>query len=146
MRAVDHAPTAIARARAIRPRPARLTFVLAEARRALEGERTGSADAVYAHAVYMMFSERELGRLLAEVRRVVRPGGLHLFAVRSSRDPRARRPREVVTGVWQGRAHPHPYRYFRAGSLDAFTHAGFQRIARRYDPTGYLWFVCDRRP
>lgn len=146
VRAVDHAPTAIARARAHRPRPSGVSFLLSEARRALERTRSGTADAVYAHAVYMMFSERELDRLLAEVRRVVRPGGLHLFAVRSSRDPRARRAREVVAGVWQGGPHPHPYRYFRARSLDTLTRVGFRRVARHYEPEAYLWFVCDRRP
>ncbi len=144
--AVDHAAPAIARARALAPRPPNLTFELAEARAALERQGSGTFDAVYAHALYMMLPDRELARLLGEVHRVLRPGGLHLFAVRASTDPRTRAGREVASGVWRGGPHRTPFRYFRARTLDTLTGAGFVRVARRYERDARLWFVCDRRP
>ncbi len=144
--AVDHAAPAIARARAIAPAPSNLTFELAEARAALERRRSGSFDVVCAHALYMMLPDRELARLLAEVRRVLRPGGLHLFAVRASTDPRTLVSREVAPGVWRGGPHRTPFRYFRARTLDTLTRAGFVRVARHYERGARLWFVCDRRP
>ncbi len=144
--AVDHAAPAIARARATVPRPPNLTFELAEARVALERRRSGSFDVVYAHALYMMLPDRELSWWLQEIRRVLRPGGIHLFAVRASTDPRARAGREVAPGVWRGPSHRTPFRYFRARTLDALTRAGFERVARHYERAARLWFVCDRRP
>lgn len=48
----------------------------------------GSFDAVYSHMFLTMeFTEEEIVAILAECRRVLRPGGLHIYSVRNEHDP-----------------------------------------------------------
>ena len=94
----------------------------------------------------MILSEEELRELLREVSRALRPGGLHLFAVRSVTDPNAARGREVAPDVrWEG-PHTTPHRYYRAESIAAFGRGSFERVAAELEPALHLWYVCDRRP
>ncbi len=54
-------------------------------------------DACYSHMLYCMaFTEVELRRLSAEIRRVLRPGGLNIFTARTTDDP------DYGTGVYHG--------------------------------------------
>lgn len=47
-----------------------------------------SFDACFSHMLFnMALSERELGALNAEIRRVLKPGGLNVFSTRSTEDP-----------------------------------------------------------
>lgn len=64
----------------------RLTCGSAEA--CLAAQRPGSLDAVYSNLFLNMdYTEREHRRLLRAVHRSLRPGGLHLYSVRSVNDP-----------------------------------------------------------
>ena len=153
VRATDYSRTAIERAKADPRNPSRLRFERADAVGALDSTATGSLVAVYSHALYMMLPEEELKAVFRGVRRVLRPGGLHLFAVRSVTDPVAGQGEEVAPDVWRrataslgGRPDAAPYRYFRPESLDRLTATGFERVEAELQGDVHFWFVADRRP
>ncbi len=146
VRAVDHSTLAIERARARRTGGRDPEFRVATAQEALDEEPPNSVDTVYAHALYMMFSEEELDRLLSAVHRVLRPGGLHAFAVRSTTDPRCGQGTEVAPDVWTGGPHEGALRYYRRESLARFLRPGFERLAQELRTEFQLWWVLDRRP
>jgi hypothetical protein len=100
---------------------------------------------VYSHAVYMILSDAEVDRLGAEVHRVLRPAGLHVFGVRSVTDPIAREGAEVAPDVRVRPPDPEPMRYYRRESLERFTRAGFVRLADEEAVSAHMWYVCDRR-
>lgn len=145
VRAVDHSAVAIDRARA-QPFSGSIRFERSDALSALRATAPSSVDAVYAHALYMMLSAKEMGELLSELSRVLRPGGLHLFALRSVTDPRAKRGRAIATDVRLGGPHGTPHRYYRAKSVASFGRGAFERVATEFVPDLHLWYVCDRRP
>jgi SAM-dependent methyltransferase len=146
VRSVDHSAVAIERARASKANPPNLEFELQDAESALRATSTGSIDVVYAHALYMMFSGAEMERILREVRRVLRSGGLHLFAVRSVTDPLAGEGTEIDRDVYLGGPHITPVRYYRAETVDAVAERGFHLVDALYVPELHLYFVCHRRP
>jgi SAM-dependent methyltransferase len=143
--AVDHSSIALERARA-QPCTGSLRFEQSDALSALRGRAPSSVDAVYAHALYMMLSEEELRELLRELSRALRPGGLHLFALRSVTDPRATTGREIAPDVRYGGPHTTPHRFYRAESVASFGGRSFERVATEFEPDLHLWYVCDRRP
>jgi SAM-dependent methyltransferase len=145
VRAVDHSAIAIERARG-EPMPRSLRFEQSDALSALRTSDPASVDAVYAHALYMMLAEEELRELVRQLSRVLRPGGLHLFALRSVTDPKATRGREIAPDVWYEGPHTTPHRYYRAESVAAFGRGTFERVATEFEPELHLWYVCDRRP
>ncbi|MGP8072122.1 MAG: class I SAM-dependent methyltransferase [Thermoplasmata archaeon] len=153
VRATDYSRIAVERARSDPQNPASLTFERADAVHALCGTPAGSLVAVYAHALYMMLPDEELEAVFRGVRRALRPGGLHLFAVRSVTDPVAGQGEEVAPDVWrrprgtlEGGPDPAPYRYFRPESLDRLTATGFERVEAELDVAPHFWFMADRRP
>ncbi len=145
VRAIDHSPLAIARGRAVPGLPAELEFEEADLLSAVAATGTASIDAVYAHVVYMVFSDAELDRLAREIARVLRPGGVHLFAVRSTSDPIAAEGREVAPDVRIRPPDTEPLRYFRAGTLDRLRAPGLERVAAEETPDRRVWYVSDRR-
>jgi SAM-dependent methyltransferase len=146
VRAVDHSRVAIERARAVPGNPPSLRFELRDAESAAREVPDASIDVVYAHGLYMMFSGAEMERLLVQVRRALRPGGLHLFAVRSVSDPLAGQGEEIDRDVFVGGPHVTPVRYYRAETVDAMAEQGFHLLDAEYRPELHLYFVCHRRP
>jgi SAM-dependent methyltransferase len=144
--AVDYSATAIERARRELDNPPHVRFRRQDALTALRDTLSASLDAVYAHAVYMMLPEDELADAFREVRRVLHPGGLHLFAVRSTTDPIAGEGEEVSPDVRRRAPGTAPYRYFRPETIDALTRAGFERVATQFPEGAHFWWVADRRP
>lgn len=144
--AVDYSVTAIERARKEIENPTTIRFVRMDALAALGDTLTTSLDAVYAHAVYMMLPDYELTAVFREVRRVLHPGGLHLFAVRSTTDPMVGQGEQVAPDVWRRTPGAVPYRYFRRESIDALTGIGFERVATEFPEGPHFWYVADRRP
>jgi SAM-dependent methyltransferase len=144
--AVDYSATAIDRARAEIENPLTVHFRRTDALSALRDTLTESLDAVYAHAVYMMLPDDELASVFREVRRVLHPGGLHLFAVRSTTDPIAGQGEPVAPDVWRRTPGTAPYRYFRREAIDALTATGFERVATESPDGLHFWYVADRRP
>jgi SAM-dependent methyltransferase len=146
VRAVDHSPIAIARGRAWPDAPASLRYEEANLIDALIATASGRVGVVYAHMVYMILSDPEADRVAREVHRVLRPGGLHLFAVRSTSDPVAQEGVQVAPDVRVRPPESEPIRYYRRGTLDRFTRAGFERVAAEESVSAHVWYVCDRRP
>ena len=144
--AVDYSITAIERAQLEVDNPPLVRFRRLDALSALRDTLSDSLDAVYAHAVYMMVPDDELVALFQEVRRALHPGGLHLFAVRSTTDPTAGQGLEVAPDVWRRAPGSSPYRYFRPESIDRLTGAGFERLATDFPAGLNFWYVADRRP
>jgi len=143
--AIDFAPRALALAREATPKGLPIAYRTGEALGTLEATPTGSVDAVFANLFYMSQPDRAVDRILGEVRRVLAPGGVHLFAVRSVSDPHARRGRPFGPDVRIGRPHAGPYRYYRRATLDAMTRRGFVRERAELTRSRHLWRVCDRR-
>jgi SAM-dependent methyltransferase len=144
--AVDYSVTAIERARREITNPPEIKFRRTDALSALRDTLTASLEAVYAHAVYMMIPDDELTTVVREVHRVLHPGGLHLFAVRSTTDPIAGQGEPVAPDVWRRTPGTAPYRYFRRESIDALTALGFERVAVQVPEGLHFWYVADRRP
>jgi SAM-dependent methyltransferase len=144
--AVDHSSVAIARARRAARGMTHLHFEARDALDAVTRREDASIDVVYAHALYMGFQETELDQLLGEIHRVLRPRGLHFFAVRSTTDPHYGEGTEIAPDVWYGGSHETPMHYYRRESLERFTRAGFERVEETLREELHLWFVCDRRP
>jgi len=152
VRAIDYSHVAIERASAHPGNPPGLRFERADALSALRSTETGSQVVVYAHALYMMLPDEELDLVFREVGRVLRPNGLHVFAVRSVTDPAAGRGDEVAPDVWRpvpsplaGGPTPTPHRYFRPGTLDRLTATGFERVEAALQADSHFWYVVDRR-
>jgi SAM-dependent methyltransferase len=144
--AVDYSALAIERARHEIANPPSIRFQRNDALSALRDTLTASLDAVYAHAVYMMLPEEELVTVIREVRRVLHPGGLHLYAVRSVTDPIAGEGQPVAPDVWRRSPGAAPYRFFRRETIDALTAEGFERLALDFPEGLHFWYVADRRP
>jgi SAM-dependent methyltransferase len=144
--AVDYSVTAIERARRAMENPPSVRFQRTDALSALRDTLSASLDAVYAHAIYMMLPEDELATVVREVRRVLHPGGLHLFAVRSVTDPQAGVGEPVGSGVWRRTPGAAPYRFFDAPAIDALTALGFERVALDFPEGLHFWYIADRRP
>ncbi|MCI4372123.1 MAG: class I SAM-dependent methyltransferase [Thermoplasmata archaeon] len=144
--ATDYSVTAIDHARADIANPPEIRFRRTDALSALRDTLTASLDAVYAHAIYMMVPEDELTAVFREVRRVLHPGGLHLFAVRSTTDPMAGRGEQVAPDVWRRTPGTAPYRYFRRETIDRLTGPAFERVAIEFPEGLHFWYVADRRP
>ncbi len=61
-----------------------------------------SFDAVYSHMFFTMeFTEEEVTRMLAECRRVLRPGGINIFSVRNDHDPHYGKFEPRGKGTWR---------------------------------------------
>jgi SAM-dependent methyltransferase len=153
VRAVDYSRIAIDRATADPTTPPNLRFERADAVSALRTTPGRSLDVVYSHALYMLLPDLELHEVFGEIARVLRPGGMHLFAVRSVTDPMVGQGEEVAPDVWRrtsatvgGAPDLAPYRYFRPESLDRLTATGFDRVAAEFQADVHFWFVADRRP
>ncbi len=144
--AVDYSVTAIERAQRELENPPLVRFRRLDALSALRDTLSASLDAVYAHAVYMMVPDGELDAIFQEVRRVLHPGGLHLFAVRSITDPMVGQGEQVAPDVWRRTAGSAPYRYFRPETLDRLTAPGFERVASEFPEGLHFWYLADRRP
>jgi SAM-dependent methyltransferase len=147
---VDFAPTAIELATARRaalgePFRSRLAFLQGEATQFLEGRPPASADAVVANLVYMTWSPPELARLVAAVHRVLRPGGLHLFSVRTTTDPNAGKGARVAPNTYLGGPHVVPYRYFTPDDVEELSRPGFDRVERLGSRETHRLFVADGR-
>lgn len=107
----------IARARSLRwKRPEGVPRPIIDSGDALEFLRTqpdGSATVVYSHLFFSMATTGPtLTSLRREVARVLRPGGLHLFSVRTLKDRWCGRGREIGENTWALEPAGPPVRFF----------------------------------
>jgi len=150
VRAVEFAPTAIdlavERHRLLRePARSRLTVVEAEATQFLGSLAPESQDAVYARFSYHGFQEAELAQLFLAIHRVLRPGGLHLYAVRDTSDPHAKLGDSVGEDTRFGGPHEVAFRYFTPEYCDRLRGNRFDRIELVRVADLHALYVADRR-
>ncbi len=117
----------------------------ADLRDGLRSLASGSFDAVHAAVTYQGLSDGELLRVFDGVRRVLRPGGLHLWSVRSDRHPDRAAPERVAPNRSEVPTAA-PLRFFSAGQVDALTGAGFRRWRSEEEPRFHSFYLADRTP
>ncbi|MFZ0831136.1 MAG: class I SAM-dependent methyltransferase [Thermoplasmata archaeon] len=151
VRGVDFSPEAIRIARQLLATlpaevSARATLDAADAEPYLTGLPPESVSAVVGLVLYETLSDDELGRLFAAVRRVLRPGGLHLWCVRDDTHPLREKVPLVPPNQGGPSGHTVPHTFFSERRCSALSGAGFDRVRLdRRAETHYL-FVADRKP
>jgi len=123
-----------------------------EALEFLATQPDASADAVFSNLFLTMGSpERHVARLFQEVARVLRPGGLHLFSVRSTQDAWFGRGRRLGPNVFDLAPDGPPVRFFDDAELRRRTRGEFVRVAQRTGREGRghfrrtVLYTIDRR-
>jgi SAM-dependent methyltransferase len=145
VRAIDHSRVAIERARADPRVFPNLEFQESDATTAVTRSEDASVDVVYAHGLYMGLTQAELDELFDGIRRILTPGGHHLFAVRSTTDPHYGQGEEIAPDVFWGGPHETPLRYYGRTTLARLARPGFVRFAEELRADLHLWYVGDRR-
>lgn len=127
-------------------------FVESDCGEFLQRQRPGSVDAVYSNMLFNMdFTEAEHRSLFGEVCRALRPGGWHLYSVRSITDPWYGRGRQVGPDTFDPAPHGITMHYFSKQYVDRLGANGFEPVARaerwegRQDFPIRLWYVADRK-
>ena len=146
---IDHAANAVqgaGRRVTLLPEPARsrARIVEGEATAALRALAPGSQDAVVAHLVYGSLTPDELRQIEGLLRTVLRPGGLHAFAVRSTRDPRFKVGERVGPDTVLGGPHLVAHRYFTAATAAEILGPSFELDQREVRRADHLIFIRGR--
>ena len=133
VRGVDASGVGVALARR-RRRPAVLRapeIVLGDANSFLAQIPGQSVDVVYSNMFYNMdFTEAEHVRLFTEVARVLRPGGFHLYSVRSTSDPWYGRGRRTGPDTFDLRPHGSTMHFFSRAYARRLRRGAFSSFAR----------------
>jgi SAM-dependent methyltransferase len=125
---------------------ARGSIEWADAERFLSTLPTQSVAAVVGLVLYATFSDEELRRLFAGIRRVLQPGGLHLWCVRDDLHPLRDKVGMVPPNQGGPQAARVPHTFFSEARCDALSRDGFERVRlERRAETHYL-FIADRAP
>jgi SAM-dependent methyltransferase len=96
----------------------------------LRARPSAAVDAVYSNLfLNMEFTREEHQALFAEVWRVLRPGGLHLFSVRSVSDPWYGRGRPLGPDTFDPAPHGVPMHFFSAAYTCQLLQGGFRPLA-----------------
>ena len=118
----------------------------------LRGLPRQSLDAVYSNLFFSMdFTESEHRALMRAVHAALRPGGLHLYSVRSTSDPWFGRGRKVGPETFDPAPHGITMHYFSESYADRLTAGLFvpvQHTERREGEEEFpivLWYFADRR-
>ena len=126
-------------------------LVPGDAQSFLERQPAHSADAVYSHLFYNMdFTAPEHRELFRSVWRVLRPGGLHLYSVRSTRDPWFGRGRSKGKDRYEIEPGGITLHFFSRAYADRVGSARFSPVARAEAREGKsdfpvrLLYVVDR--
>lgn len=128
-------------------------FVESDCQRFLARQLPESVDAIYSNMLFNMdFTRAEHRSLFAAVRRVLRPGGLHLYSVRSTTDPWYGRGRRVGPDTFDPAPQGITMHYFSKEYADRLGADGFEPVVRTERAEGEqdfpvrLWYVVDRKP
>ncbi len=100
--ALDYSEAGICQMRArAKDQGAKITLNVHDARDPLPFP-DGSFDAVYSHMFFTMeFTDDQISMMLAECRRVLRPGGLNIYSVRNDHDPHYGKFTPKGKDMWQ---------------------------------------------
>ncbi len=107
-----------------------------------------SFDVCFSHMFLTMeLEDDEVGRIMSEVHRVLRSGGLHLFSVRNDHDDRFRQGIDHGSGMWEWNGFV--VKYWTRDDMDRFS-AGLivEDVWEFYegDPPKTLYGVMMRKP
>lgn len=138
-----------------RPRPAvdsSCEYVESDCLELLVGLPARSLDAVYSNMFFSMdFTEREHRTLMHAVHAALRPGGLHLYSVRSTSDPWFGRGKKVDRDTFDPAPHGVTMHYFSESYARRLAADGFvpvEHVERREGEEDFpvvLWYFADRR-
>ena len=105
-----------------------------------------SVDGVLGLVLYETFSEEELNRLFDAIRRVLRPGGLHIWCVRDATHPL--RDRVMMVPPNQGGPPDQiiAHAFFSEARCQELSARGFERLRLEQRPETHYLFVADRKP
>jgi SAM-dependent methyltransferase len=153
---LSHAAVRAARLRSMEvPRPegvARPIIDHGDAVEFLATQPDASADAVFSNLFLTMGGpDRHLATVLREVARVLRPGGQHLFSVRSTEDAWFGRGRRLAPHVFDLAPDGPPVRFFDDAELRRRTRRRFERVEQRRGTEGEgrfrrtVLYTIDRR-
>lgn len=150
VRGVELSTTAVDRAleenRLLRePYRSRVSVVHGEATHFLHLLHEATVDVVYSHLMFATFTPAELTEVWGEVRRVLRPGGLHLYCVRDTSDPNEGKGALVGPHTYFGGPHRVAYRYFTREDLTALRGNAFEEVELARPPKLHVMYVADAR-
>ncbi len=132
---------------ALPPKVARRgSVVRADALQFLTDTPPRSVDAVHAPATYQGFSPAALDALFDQLRRVLVPGGVHVWSIRNDRHGDRHRPESVAPNRPGGPVSE--IRFFSRRLVDRLTGDGFERLAIEegvVPPHARSYYVADRR-
>ena len=121
----------------------RSRVVLADLIRFVRDEPQDRFDAVVAAATYQSLSVSELLRLFCEIHRILRPGGIHAYSVRSTTHPGAAEPSEVAPNLPGDPVSS--LTFFDRLLIERLGKAwGTQIVAHEVEP-GPSWYVIQRK-
>lgn len=117
-----------------------------DAERFLADRPAESVDGVLGLVLYETFSGEELDRLFDAIRRTLRPGGLHLWCVRSETHPL----RDRVAMIPPNQGGPPDqivaHSFFSEARCEELSGRGFERLRLERRPDTHYLFVADRKP
>jgi SAM-dependent methyltransferase len=151
VRGVDFSPEAVRIARSLLAAlppdvSARGALEHGDAEHFLTGLPADSVSVVLGLVLYETFSDEELVRLFAAIRRALRPGGLHLWCVRDDTHP-LREKIAMVPPNQGGSPGSHvAHAFFSESRAEALSSAGFERIRLERRPETHYLFIADRKP
>jgi SAM-dependent methyltransferase len=150
VRGVDFSPEAVRIARKLlatlsKEVSSQVSVDEADAEQFLTDLPASSLSAVLGSVLYATFSEEELVRLFAAIRRALRPGGLHLWCVRDETHP-LRENAAMIPPNQGGPPGTHiAHHFFSEARCDQLSGAGFERVRLDRRPETHYLFVADRK-
>ncbi len=102
-------------------------------------------DAVYSHMFFNMhFAKSELRFLFGEVKRVLKPNGMHFFSVRSDKDSRCGKGKQIADGIYD--INGFQIRFFTKKDIEDLL-SGFKigEISEGFEEPSSLYLVTARR-
>ncbi|MFZ0891990.1 MAG: class I SAM-dependent methyltransferase [Thermoplasmata archaeon] len=122
----------------------RAKLIESDVHRFLAEVAPGSYDSVVGIVLYETMSEEELGELFDRIHSRLRPGGLHLWCVRSSEYPLKSQPWLIPPNRGSDAA-PVPHRLFEVAETDALLKGRFERLRLEDVSERHYLYIADRR-
>lgn len=107
--------------------------------------RDNEFDAVYSHMFFNMhFTRANLRFLFDEVKRVLKPDGMHLFSVRNDKDNLYAKGKQIADGIYD--INGFQIRFFTKNDIEALL-AGFkiEEISEGFEEPASLYLVTTKR-
>jgi len=103
-------------------------------------------DAVYSHMfLNMKFSQDELSFIISEIKRVLKPRGIHFFSVRNNHDGSYRKGIEIEKGIYD--INGFEIRFFAETDIQNMIGTHFQLlwIKEEFEEPVTLYLICSKK-